>query len=181
MSNWFAPGEELQSQAYYIVKAAQERQELQAEAQEVAARIAQVGRDAHLRMAVTWTGVPYEEKLLAAPWRIAISCCCLTITAPPCNAKLVTPGHILHTGAPAGPQTERECKALEAHLANLVGTNSEMNQHFRCAAACPSPCAQRGAACAALSKHGRCCWERGGHASASHVLPPHTCPPMHSM
>ncbi|GAB4818571.1 hypothetical protein N2152v2_005617 [Parachlorella kessleri] len=38
-------GEELQSQAYYIIKAAQEKQELQAEADEVAARIQQTERE----------------------------------------------------------------------------------------------------------------------------------------
>lgn len=65
----YAPaGGELQSQAYYIVKAAQERQELQGEAEELERRIA---------------------------------------------------------------QTERECRALQVHLGSLVGTNADMNQHFR--------------------------------------------------
>ncbi len=28
-------------------------------------------------------------------------------------------------------QTERECRALMKHLGSLVGTNTEMNQHYR--------------------------------------------------
>lgn len=61
-------GGELQSQAYYIIKAAQEREELQSEANSYRQRIA---------------------------------------------------------------QTEHECHALQKHLDDLIGSNTEMNQHFR--------------------------------------------------
>ena len=147
------PGEEPRSQAYYVIKAAQERQELADQARRCAWEW-RGGRG----WGAWWASSPRPSAFPPAP-----------APTPPHGMRIPLPAcAALQAEALRGKlaQTERECRALEATLRKLAGTNSDMHRAVRCG---PGPRGWAWLRCEGR-RSGPCC-------NCLAVLAPHACPP----